>query len=72
MYMSMCRYPSYVSTIHIHAYIFTASLQSGNTALMIAADYSDSDAIAALLTGGADCNLQNEVILAKFMTMLQL
>ena len=46
--------------------------QNGNTALMVAAEFSDSDVIDALLKGGADCNLQNEVILAKFMTMLQL
>ena len=71
----MCTYPTCKCLLYKHVqcmHIDYVLLQSGSTALMIAAEYSDSDVIAALLKGGADCNLQNEVILATFMTTLQL
>ena len=46
-----------------------ASIQHGDTVLMFAALYADTDVIDALLKGGADSNLQNEVILN--MALLQ-
>ena len=37
-------------------------MQSGNTALMVAAAKNNVNAIEELLKGGANCNLQNKVI----------
>ena len=55
--MVMCMYTVCVCTLYVHV-----SIQNGGTALMIAAETNDINAIKELLKGGANCNLQTKVM----------